>query len=73
MAISVCSQLNLTGIKLNECIFDVAVTNDTSLTEQEAFKIGNIHLKGVTDLTLVEIFILFVRMSNSMFWQRSLC
>ena len=49
MAISVCSQLNLTGIKLNECIFDVAITNDTSLAEQEAFKIGNIHLKGVTD------------------------
>ena len=73
MAISVCSQLNLTGIKLNECIFDVAVTNDTSLAEQEAFKIGNVYLKGVTDLTLVEIFIVFVRMSNSMFWQRSLC
>ena len=49
MAMSVCSSLNLTEIKLNECIFDVAVTNDTSLTEQEAFKIGNIHLKGVTD------------------------
>ncbi|XP_035690048.1 tenascin-like [Branchiostoma floridae] len=33
-----CIALGLTGILLNECIFDVSITNDTTFTEQEAFK-----------------------------------
>ena len=78
MATSACSQLNLTGVRLNECIFDVAVTNDTSLTEQEAFKIGKVVRRLINLIEkFVKMFclplILLVRMSNSMFWQRPLC
>ncbi|XP_019614633.1 PREDICTED: uncharacterized protein LOC109462522 [Branchiostoma belcheri] len=33
-----CIALGLTGTLLNECIFDVSITNDTTFTEQEVFK-----------------------------------
>ncbi|KAI8480739.1 hypothetical protein Bbelb_415320 [Branchiostoma belcheri] len=35
-----CIALGLTGTLLNECIFDVSITNDTTFTEQEIFKAG---------------------------------
>ncbi|KAI8487041.1 hypothetical protein Bbelb_353010, partial [Branchiostoma belcheri] len=33
-----CIALGLTGTLLNECVFDVSITNDTTFTEQEVFK-----------------------------------
>ncbi|XP_035690546.1 uncharacterized protein LOC118425665 isoform X2 [Branchiostoma floridae] len=33
-----CIALSLTGTLLNQCIFDVSITNDTTFTEQEIFK-----------------------------------
>ena len=47
MAKSLCLQLGLSGVKLDECIFDVAVTNDSSLAEQETFQIGRDVLREV--------------------------
>ena len=72
MARSVCSQLGLSGVRLDECVFDVAVTNDTSLAEQETFQIGEERLSLSVYTTTVRMG-LFGRVSNSMFWQRSLC
>ncbi|XP_078611889.1 uncharacterized protein LOC144882157 isoform X2 [Branchiostoma floridae x Branchiostoma japonicum] len=35
-----CAQLGLSGVLLEECIFDVAITNDASFSQQEVFKLG---------------------------------
>ncbi|XP_078611887.1 uncharacterized protein LOC144882156 isoform X2 [Branchiostoma floridae x Branchiostoma japonicum] len=35
-----CAQLGLSGVLLEECIFDVAITNDTTFSQQEVFKPG---------------------------------
>ncbi len=40
MAINVCQELELEGDLLDGCIFDIAVTEDTSFAEQETFKTG---------------------------------
>ncbi|KAL9960883.1 hypothetical protein ACROYT_G034389 [Oculina patagonica] len=40
-ATAACSSLGLTDAMLKSCIYDVAVTNDTSLSDQETLKQGN--------------------------------
>ncbi|KAI8494760.1 hypothetical protein Bbelb_273650 [Branchiostoma belcheri] len=35
-----CAQLGLSGVLLEECIFDVAITNDRTFSQQEVFKPG---------------------------------
>ncbi|XP_035695384.1 uncharacterized protein LOC118429111 [Branchiostoma floridae] len=35
-----CTQLGLSGVLLEECIFDVVITNDTTFSQQEVFKLG---------------------------------
>ncbi|XP_078610876.1 uncharacterized protein LOC144881585 [Branchiostoma floridae x Branchiostoma japonicum] len=35
-----CAQLGLSGVLLEECIFDVVITNDTTFSQQEVFKLG---------------------------------
>ncbi|CAH1233820.1 TNC [Branchiostoma lanceolatum] len=35
-----CAQLGLSGVLLEECIYDVVITNDTSFSQQEVFKLG---------------------------------
>ncbi len=35
-----CKSLNISDNDLHSCIFDVAITNDTTFTEQENFKRG---------------------------------
>ncbi|XP_019640296.1 PREDICTED: uncharacterized protein LOC109482072 [Branchiostoma belcheri] len=35
-----CAQLGLSGVLLEECIFDVAITNDRTFSQQEVFKLG---------------------------------
>ena len=39
-ATEACSSLGLTKTMLQSCIYDVAVTNDTSLTSQETLQQG---------------------------------
>ena len=40
MAEAACKQQGLDGVRLSECVFDVAVTNDTTMAHQEAFQTG---------------------------------
>eukprot|EP00118_Oscarella_pearsei_P003217 m.13434 g.13434 ORF g.13434 m.13434 type:complete len:5185 (+) comp24805_c0_seq1:361-15915(+) len=40
LAEDLCKQQSLDGVLLTECIFDVAITNDTSLAQQETYKTG---------------------------------
>ena len=42
MAENLCKKQNLGGVRLQECIFDVAVTNDTALSQQGAYQPGKI-------------------------------
>jgi len=37
-----CKSLNISESNLQSCIFDVAVTNDTTFTDQENFKQGRV-------------------------------
>ena len=37
-----CQSLNISDNDLQSCIFDVAITNDTTFTDQETFKRGKL-------------------------------
>ena len=39
-ATALCEEQGLTGTLLKGCIYDVVVSNDTALAEQETFKTG---------------------------------
>ncbi len=39
-ATMLCSSIGITGILLDECIFDVVITDDHTMTSQEVLKIG---------------------------------
>ncbi|XP_065830968.1 uncharacterized protein [Oscarella lobularis] len=40
IAESLCKQQGLDGVRLQECIFDVSITNDTTLAQQETYQTG---------------------------------
>ena len=42
VATSMCKSLNISDNDLHSCIFDVAITNDTTFTDQETFKRGKV-------------------------------
>ena len=42
IATSMCQSLNISDNDLQSCIFDVAITNDTTFTDQETFKRGKL-------------------------------
>ena len=46
VATNTCKSLGISDSDLHSCIYDVAITNDTSFTDQEGFK------KGMLSFTL---------------------
>ena len=67
MAESLCKQQGLDGVRLQECIFDVAITNDTTLAQQESYQAGMISNCEIPQFPMDES-----RLSHAMLWKGTL-